>query len=76
MVTGEIIEAKIEEALKLGLGSIFLKVESESDKKELEHYSVLFSSRDLWGKSLKVHKCVLKHDAVVLFKVLGKKKDA
>lgn len=71
MVTAEIIEAKIEEALKLGLGSIYLKVESKTDKKELEYYSVLFSSHNLWEKSRKVHKCVLKKDTMFLFRVLG-----
>ena len=76
MVTEEIMESKIEEALKLGLDSIFLKVESESDKKVLEYYSVLFSSRDLWGKSRKVYKCVLKKDTMFLFRVLVFKKDA
>ncbi|MCQ2183024.1 MAG: hypothetical protein MJY89_06440 [Bacteroidales bacterium] len=70
------MESKIEEALKLGLDSIFLKVESESDKNVLEYYSVLFSSCDLWEKSRKVHKCVLKKDTMFLFRVLGKKKDA
>lgn len=76
MVTGEIIETKIAESMKLGLDSIFLKVECKTDKKELEHYSVLFSSRDLWGKSRKVHKCVLKKDAIVLFRCLEKYEDS
>lgn len=76
MVTAKIIEAKIEESLKLGLDLIFLNVESKADKKVLEYYSVLFSSRDLWGKSLKVHKCVLKKETMFLFRVLVYKKDA